>query len=78
MDREDDLYPAFMIARRLHVSRQLVYTWTKAGKLQPAGYGVDGRALYSYADAVKVELQARLNDPANQRSPYGRPRSSVA
>lgn len=67
MDREDDLYPAFLIARRLGVSRQLVYSWIKQGKLKPAGLAADERALYSYAAAARVERDTRLNDPAGQR-----------
>lgn len=63
MDRDEDLYPAFLIARRLGVSRQLVYSWTKAGKLRPRDHGADGRPLYSYADAAQVERDTR-------RSPY--------
>ncbi len=52
---DGDLKPAFLIARGLGVSRQLVYWWVKTGKLKPAGQGEDGRALYSYRAAARVD-----------------------
>ncbi len=60
MDQRDpDLKPAFLIARGLRVSRQLVYSWVKSGKLAPAGEGADGRALYSYQAAAVVDRDTK-------------------
>jgi hypothetical protein len=68
VDREVDLYPAFIVARKLGVSRQLVRSWVVSGKLEPAGEGKDGRALYRYADAVKVDRDTRRS-PLSTRNP---------
>lgn len=65
MDR--DLLPAFLIARRLGVSRQLVYWWAKNDKLKPAGEGDDGRPLYSYRLAATVERDMR-HSPLSRRA----------
>jgi len=56
---QGDLLPAFLIARQLQVSRQLVYWWVRSGKLAPAGEGADGRPLYSFIDAALVERETR-------------------
>lgn len=57
------LLPAAHIARKLDVSRQLVYSWVRSGKLEPADTTPDGRPLYRYLDAAVV-------DRALRRSPY--------
>jgi transposase-like protein len=54
-----DLQPAFLIARHLGVSRQLVYSWVKAGKLSASATAADGRALYSFRAAAQVERDTR-------------------
>jgi len=56
---QGDLLPAFLIARQLNVSRQLVNWWVRAGKLAPAGEGADGRPLYSYREAVVVDRDTK-------------------
>lgn len=66
---DSDLQPAFIIAQRLSVSRQLVYAWTKRGKLEPAGEGADGRPLYSYRDAARVDRDARRSPQSHRRMP---------
>lgn len=58
MDR-GDLLPAFLIARQLGVSRQLVYWWTRNGKLEHAGEGADGRPLYSLRQAAHVDRETK-------------------
>lgn len=63
MDRDTpDQLPAYLIARGLGVSRQLVYWWVTAGKLRCVGTARDGRPLYSYRAAAEV-------DRATRRSP---------
>lgn len=66
MDR-GDLLPAFLIARQLGVSRQLVYWWTRTGKLDQAGEGADGRALYSLRQAAGVD-RATKHSPLSHRT----------
>lgn len=56
---QGDLLPAFLIARKLDVSRQLVYWWVRAGKLRVAGRAADGRPLYSYSAAAKVDRDTK-------------------
>lgn len=68
---DGDLLPAFLIARQLGISRQLVHWWAKNGKLLPAGVGEDGRQLYSYRQAVRVDRDMR-------RSPLSRRINSLA
>lgn len=68
---QGDLLPAFLIARNLGVSRQLVYWWTRNGKLEAAGKGEDGRPLYSYRAAAQVDRETR-------RSPLSHRLTSVA
>lgn len=63
---DSDLQPAFVIARRLGVSRQLVYSWTKCGKLPPHGNGRDGRPLYSYRAAAVVDRAARRSPQSHR------------
>lgn len=60
---DSDILPAFAIAKKLNVSRQLVYSWVKAGKLKPVDHAPDGRPLYRYLDAAVVDREAR-------RSPF--------
>lgn len=62
-----DLLPAFLIARELNVSRQLVYWWVKTGKLAPAGLGSDGRALYSLATAALVDRNTKRSPQSHRR-----------
>lgn len=57
------LLPAAHIARKLGVSRQLVYSWVRAGKLEKAATATGGRPLYRFLDAALVDREAR-------RSPY--------
>lgn len=68
---DSDLQPAFSIAKKLGVSRQLVYWWTRNGKLGVAGTAPDGRALYSLRQAAAV-------DRATKRSPLSHRTASVA
>lgn len=70
MDR-GDLLPAFLIARHLGVSRQLVYWWTRNGKLEQAGEASDGRPLYSLRQAAAV-------DRTTKRSPLSHRTASMA
>lgn len=65
---QGDLLPAFLVARKLGVSRQLVYWWVKAGKLHPAGEAEDGRALYSYRAAAVVERDTRRSPLSRRRA----------
>jgi hypothetical protein len=65
--RDPDLRPAFLIARDLRVSRQLVYTWIKSGKLTRAAEGANGRALYSLSAAAVVERDTRRS-PLSHRA----------
>jgi hypothetical protein len=72
VDRDpSDLQPAFLIARGLGVSRQLVYWWVRAGKLKKAGTAADGRPLYSYRAAARVDSQT-------SRSPLSHRATSAA
>jgi hypothetical protein len=64
---QGDLLPAFLIARQLTVSRQLVYWWTRSGKLEQAGTARDGRPLYSFAAAARVERETRRS-PLSHRA----------
>lgn len=66
-ERDPDLKPAFIIARDLQVSRQLVYSWVKSGKLKPAGEGADGRALYSYRAAAVVDRDTKRSPRSHRR-----------
>lgn len=59
MDQHGDLQPAYLVAKRLGVSRQLVYWWTRSGKLEQADTARDGRALYSLTAAARVERETR-------------------
>jgi hypothetical protein len=67
VDQDPDLLPAFLIARGLGVSRQLVYWWVKNGKLKRAGTAKDGRALYSYRAAAKVDRDSKRS-PLSHRA----------
>src|SRR5688500_6542649 len=62
------LLPAFLLARRLALSRQLVNYWHKSGKLEQAGEGVDGRPLFRFIDGAKLEAAMRDN-PNSRRKP---------
>lgn len=73
----DNLLPAAEAAFAANVSRQLFDYWRRSGKIQPAKVDQTGRALYRVGDALDVERDMR-NSPQSRRSPYGRPRSSVA
>jgi hypothetical protein len=64
----DALLPAFLLARRLGVSRQLINSWVKANKLTPACEAADGRPLYRYLDAAVLEAKMRAN-PRSHRKP---------
>lgn len=66
LDSPDAKLPAFMIARKLRVSRQLVNYWRTSGKLAQAGEGADGRPLYRLLDAAVLEAKMR-NDPKSSR-----------
>lgn len=59
MDQHGDLQPAYLVAKKLGVSRQLVYWWTRNGKLERAGEAEDGRPLYSMRQAAAVERDTR-------------------
>lgn len=66
---QGDLLPAFLIARQLTVSRQLVYWWVRSGKLAPAGEGADGRPLYSYHAAAVVERDTKRSPRSHRLEP---------
>lgn len=66
MDQHGDLQPAYLVARNLGVSRQLVYWWTRSGKLHRAGKAADGRPLYSLSAAARVERETR-HSPLSHR-----------
>jgi transposase len=59
VDQHGDLQPAYLVAKKLGVSRQLVYWWTRSGKLEQAGQAEDGRPLYSMRSALMVERETR-------------------
>lgn len=59
MDQYGDLQPAYLVAKQLGVSRQLVYWWTRSGKLRPVDTAHDGRPLYSMREALMVERETR-------------------
>ncbi len=63
---DQDHLPAFLIARRLGVSRQLVYWWTRNDKLPTAATAEDGRPLYSLRTAAEVERNMRRS-PRSRR-----------
>jgi len=64
---QGDLLPAFLIARELGVSRQLVYWWTRNGKLDRAGRAADGRPLYSLRQAAGVDRETK-HSPLSHRT----------
>lgn len=68
LDGPDALLPAFLLARRLGVSRQLVNYWHKNGKLNQAGEGKDGRPLFRFLDGAELEAAMRAN-PRSHRKP---------
>lgn len=67
MDQLGDLQPAYLVAKHLGVSRQLVYWWTRSGKLKPADTARDGRPLYSMRQAAAVERDTRRS-PLSHRA----------
>lgn len=68
MDQDPDLLPAFLVARGLGVSRQLVYWWVKTGKLKQAGTAADGRPLYSYRAAARVDSKTSRSPLSHRTS----------
>jgi hypothetical protein len=60
------LLPAFLIARRLGVSKQLVYWWKTKGHLEPAGTGDDGRPLYDLRAASRIEATMRRSPQSHR------------
>jgi len=58
--------PAFIVARNLGVSQQLLRSWVASGKLRSCDQGADGRPLYRLVDAAEVEKQMR-DDPRSSR-----------
>jgi len=69
---DGDLLPAALVAKRLGVSKQLVYWWVRTGKLERAATAADGRRpLYSLRSAAEV-------DKATSRSPYSHRVTSAA
>lgn len=70
MDRldPDELVTAADIARLIpSVSRHLVYVWRAQGKL--TAKETRGRSpLYRWGDALAVEVETRIADPAQQRA----------
>lgn len=64
---QGDLLPAFLIARQLNVSRQLVNWWVRSGKLEASGPAADGRPLYSFIDAARVERETRRSPRSHRR-----------
>lgn len=70
MSGDDVRYlPAFLIARNLAVSRQLVYWWIKNGKLSQAETAKDGRPLYDRHEAARLERDMR-HSPQSHRPAY--------
>lgn len=63
---DGDLLPAFLIAKEVGVSRQLVYWWVKTGRLEKAGEH-NGRALYSLTAAARLD-KAMRHSPLSRRS----------
>lgn len=70
--------PVAMVARRLGESRQLVHSWVKSGKLQPAAYAPDGRPLVRYADAAEVEASTRNDRRSSRRNACRSPAAAGA
>lgn len=64
---DPSLLPAFLIARRLGVSRQLVYWWKTKGHLPQADTGADGRPLYDIRAAAALEAAMRRS-PLSHRA----------
>lgn len=60
------LLPAFLIARRLGVSKQLVYWWKTKGHLEPAAEGDDGRPLYDLRVASRLEAAMRRSPQSHR------------
>lgn len=60
--------PAFIVARKLGVSRQLLHSWVRSGKLHPADWGRDGRPLYRPLDAAHIEQQTRRSPNSRRGS----------
>lgn len=56
---DQDLLPAAIAARKVGVSRQLLYTWVKRDLLKPADRTEDGRPLYSLRRVLEVERRTR-------------------
>lgn len=63
------LLPAFMLAEKLGVTKQLIYYWRKSGKLSPAAEGMDGRPLYRLLDGQRLEARMR-NNPRSSRGKH--------
>lgn len=53
--------PAALVARRVGVSRQLLYAWIKAGDLTAIRTAPDGRALYHVRQALEVNRDKKLS-----------------
>jgi hypothetical protein len=69
-DHKDALVTASYASKRLGVSIACICMWRNDGRVQVKGRR--GRSkLYRWGDLTEVERQTR-------RSPYGRPRTSVA
>jgi hypothetical protein len=69
-DHKDALVTASYASKRLGVSIACICMWRNDGRIQVKGRR--GRSkLYRWGDLTEVERQTR-------RSPYGRPRTSVA
>lgn len=63
---DPSLLPAFLIARRLGVSRQLVYWWKVKGHLPQAGTGEDGRPLFDVRVAGALEAAMRRSPQSHR------------
>lgn len=63
---DPSLLPAFLIARRLGVSRQLVYWWKTKGHLPQAGTAEDGRPLYDLRVAARLEASMRRSPQSHR------------
>lgn len=64
--RVDVNLPAYLCAKRCRVSRQLFYTWVKAGDIEPVDEAPDGRPLYHLRRALEVERDKRRSGSSHR------------
>ena len=66
MPQEPVLLDGPALAHALGVSPDLVRKWAQRGKLTRKGTDGRGRALYDYAEALKVHAEMRRRRPLEQ------------